>query len=39
MRRVVRWLVKHLLTPSWPHAGPVVPAATAGYPVRRGGAR
>jgi len=37
--RAVRWLVHHLRTPSWPTSGPVVPAATPGYPVRRGGAR
>jgi hypothetical protein len=40
MIRVVRWLLEHLRTPAWPQAGPVVPAATPGYPVnRRGGAR
>jgi hypothetical protein len=38
MIRVVRWLLEHLRTPSWPQAGPAVPSATPGYPVGRGGA-
>ena len=37
MVRVVRWLIQHLCTSSWPQSGPVVPAATPGYPVAKQG--
>ena len=36
MNRVVRWLLEHLLTPSWPQAGPVVPAATPDFKAEPG---